>query len=122
MQLLGSMGPRNFPMRGDLLSKPYAYRYLPAISQDTWVQVGAWGRFADQGLTPFWILLHRDDKGPGGFQDALRRLMASELSLRIRRDEGHAWVPLDVPEDANGPELIRLLTQRVEDVLAILKP
>jgi hypothetical protein len=45
-QFLGSTRHRSLPMQGDLRSKPYTYRYLPPISQDTWVQVGVWGRFA----------------------------------------------------------------------------
>ena len=121
-QLLGSTRPRDFPMQGDLGSKPYVYRYLPSISPSTWVQVGVWGRFADEGLTPFWLMLHRDDKGSGGFQAALHRLMASDLSRKIRRDEGHAWVPLEVPGDLNGPELVDALAKRVGTVLQILKP
>ena len=96
-QVLGSTRHRSLPMQGDLRSKPYTYRHLPPISQDTWVQVGVWGRFADEGLTPFWLMLHTDDKGSGGFRAALQRLMASELSRRIRRDEGHAWVPWKCP-------------------------
>jgi hypothetical protein len=121
-QFLGSTRHRSLPMQGDLRSKPYTYRYLPPISQDTWVQVGVWGRFADEGLTPFWLMLHRDDKGSGGFRAALQRLMASELSREIRRDEGHAWVPLEVPGDLNGPEVVDALAKRVDIVLQILRP
>ncbi|MBE1457160.1 hypothetical protein H4W79_001374 [Nocardiopsis terrae] len=121
-RFLGSLRPRSLPMQGDLVSKPWTYRYLPEISQETWVQVGVWGRFADEGLTPFWLMLHKDDRGSGGFQAALQRLMASELSRRVRRDDGHAWVPLEVPGDASGPELVDALETKVGAVLRILKP
>lgn len=92
------------------------------ISQETWVQVGVWGRLADEGLTPFWLMLHKDDKGSGGFQAALQRLMASELSRKVRRDDGDAWVPLEVPGDASEPELVDALETKVGAVLGILKP
>ncbi|MFI6578073.1 hypothetical protein ACIBFB_19970 [Nocardiopsis sp. NPDC050513] len=122
-RFLGSLSPRDLPMQGNLGAKPWMrYRYLPMISQETWVQVGAWGRFADEGLTPFWLMLHKDDKGSGGFQAALQRLMASELSRKVRRDDGHAWVPLEVPGDAGEPELVEVLATKVSTVLGILKP
>ncbi|WP_190394427.1 PD-(D/E)XK nuclease family protein [Nocardiopsis quinghaiensis] len=120
-RFLGSLGPRDLPMQGNLVSKPWTYRYLPEISQETWVQVGVWGRFADEGLTPFWLMLHKDDKGSGGFQTALQRLLASELSRKVRRDDGHAWVPLEVPSDASGPELVDALETKVGAVLGILR-
>ena len=121
-RFLGSLSRRNLPMQGNLESKPYTYRYLPEISRTTWVQVGVWGTFADEGLTPFWLMLHKDDERSGGFQAALQRLMASELSRKVRRDDGHAWVPLEVPGDANGPELADALETRVGAVLGMLKP
>ena len=55
-------------MQGDLRSKPYAYRYLPPISPGHLGAGWGLGRFADEGLTPFWLMLHRDDKGSGGFR------------------------------------------------------
>lgn len=121
-QLLGSLTPRDLPMRGDLKAKPYTYRYLPSISQDTWVQVGVWTRFANEGLTPFWVMLHRDDKGTGGFDAALQRLMSSRLAGQVRRDDRHAWIPLHPPPDATGPELVEALSAQVESVLEILRP
>ncbi|MBB5999918.1 hypothetical protein [Streptomonospora salina] len=121
-RFLGSLRPSDLPMQGDAVSKPWAYRYLPMISQDTWVQVGVWRKFADEGLTPFWLMLHKDDKGSGGFQAALQRLMTSELSRKVRRDDRHAWVPLEVPGDAGGPELVGALETNVGAVLEILKP
>ncbi|WP_141921489.1 hypothetical protein [Haloactinospora alba] len=122
-QLLGSWSPRSLPRQGKLVpTEPWVYRYLPMISPDTWVQVGVWGRFADEGLTPFWLMLHKDDRGSGGFQAALQRLMASELSRKVRRDDGHAWVPLEVSGDASGPELLDALRTTVGAVLRILKP
>lgn len=121
-RFLGSLGPRDLPMQGNLESKPYTYRYLPEISRTTWVQVGVWGWLADEGLTPFWLMLHRDDEGSGGFPAALQRLMASPLSRKVRRDDTHAWVPLEVPGDASGPELADALEAEVSAVLRILKP
>ncbi|MFD0853513.1 hypothetical protein ACFQ07_14845, partial [Actinomadura adrarensis] len=121
-QFLGSTPAGSLPMQGNLVSSPWTYRYLPSISQDTWVQVGVWAKFADEGLTPFWLMLHKDDKGTGGFQAALQRLMTSRLSRYVRRDDGYAWVPLNVPADANGPELVEALAKQVGTVLEILKP
>ena len=121
-RFLGSLGPSNLPMRGRLESTQYCYRYLPEISRTTWVPVGVWGRLADEGHTPFWLMLHTDDEGSGGFQAALQRLLASERSRKVRRDFGHAWVPLEVPGDASGPELADALEAEVGAVLRILKP
>ncbi|WP_460755000.1 hypothetical protein [Nocardiopsis oceani] len=122
-RFLGSLGRRDLPVQGNLgPEKPYRYRYLPEISRTTWVQVGVWGWLADEGLTPFWLMLHKDDEGSGGFQAALQRLMASALSRKVRRDGHHAWVPLEVPGDANGPQLADALEAEVSAVLRILKP
>lgn len=121
-QFLGSTPARSLPMQGDLKSKPWTYRYLPMLSQNTWAQVGAWGRFADEGLTPFWLVLLKDDRGTGGFQASLQRLMASKFARTIRRDDGHAWVPLHVAGDASGPEVVDALAKQVDAVLDILKP
>jgi hypothetical protein len=116
------LGSSTFPMQGDLVSKPWAYRYLPSISPNTWVQVGVWGQFADEGQTPFWLMLHKDDRGSGGFASAKERIMASEFSRRVRRDDGHVWVPLDAPANATGPELVDALATQLDAVLATLRP
>ena len=121
-QFLGSDGAFRLPMQGNLVNKPWTYRYLPPIDRETWVQVGVWATFADEGLTPFWLMLHKDDQHTGGFRAALQRLMASDLSRRVRRDDGHAWVPLDVPADAAGPELVDSLATRIGGVLDVLRP
>lgn len=120
-QLLGSVPPGSLPMQGDLTSTPFAYRYLPPIAKKTWVQVGVWDNLADEGGTPFWLKLHKDDERTGNFQAALNRLMASTRARQVRRDQGHAWVPLHVPSDAAGPDLLDALAGEVEDVLAALK-
>jgi len=109
-------------MQGDLVTKPYAYRYLPSISPKTWIQVGVWGQLADEGQTPFWVRLLKDDSRTGGFAAALQRVMASEFSRRVRRDDGDAWIPLDAPARATGPELVEALAAQVDHVLEILKP
>ncbi len=65
-------------------------------------------------VTPIWMRFHKDT---GDFQNIRQRIKAS--SLRSLRSGGHIWIPLDVPLDVSGEQMVQALVEQAEEVVRV---
>ena len=72
--------------------------------------VGLASRFADQGATPLWL---ESAKLTPHFADIRARIMTSTFADDVLTDDGHLWLPLALPGDLAGPELVDHLVAEV---------
>lgn len=92
-------------------------RYFPGGYADSACSIGIASRFADSGSTPLWLRYH---KVTPGFREIRDRLMSSDYATLVRSDESHLWLPLDIPADRPGPELVEHLVEQVNAIRAVV--
>jgi hypothetical protein len=67
-----------------------------------------------QWVTPVWMRFHKDT---GNFRVIRQRIEAS--SLRWLESSGHIWIPLDVPLEVSGEEMVQALVEQAEEVMRV---
>jgi hypothetical protein len=85
-------------------------RYFRGGYGNSEISVGIANRFAGMGGPPFWL---RYNKYTPDFSAVRVRIMASDYADLARQDDGHLWLPLDVPGDLAGPEVVERLLDRI---------
>jgi hypothetical protein len=90
-------------------------RYVCPCSDDatSCYSIGVRESFAEW-VTPVWMRFHKDT---GDFSDIRRRIESSDL--RRLTSSGHIWIPLDVPRDVSGEEMVEKLVEQAEDVIRV---
>ena len=117
---------RIYPMRLESLEqvsperKPgeYHLRYVCSFVDDAapCYSIGIRDSFAEW-VTPIWLRFHRDT---GNFRLVRQRIESSDL--RSLKSGGHIWIPLDVPLDVSGEQMIQSLVEQAEEVLRMAYP
>lgn len=92
----------------------YRRRYVCQRSGDRapCYSIGVRDSFAEY-LTPVWMRFHKDT---AGFSQLRQRIKAS--NLRSLESGGHLWLPLDLPINASGDQMVQALIDQVQGVLA----
>jgi hypothetical protein len=67
----------------------------------------------DDSLTPVWLRFHKDTVL---FADIRNRLESSAFASKLVRSAGHIWLPLDVPTDTDGEQMVNQLVAQVQAV------
>jgi hypothetical protein len=78
--------------------------------------IGIAEEFADAGLSPIWLRIH---KATDGFTMIRDRIVASPFRDAARVDHGHLWLPLTIDPDLPGPDLVASLSAQVEAIRAV---
>jgi hypothetical protein len=78
--------------------------------------IGIAEEFADAGLSPIWLRIH---KATDCFTMIRDRLVASPFRDAARVDHGHLWLPLTIDPDLPGPDLVASLSAQVEAIRTV---
>lgn len=101
------------PLEGvssDSAPSGHRYRYVCPVGKSCF-SIGVRDSFAGW-LTPIWMRFHRDTVS---FKEIRQRVEASVLpSLE---SGGHIWIPLDLPYNAPGEQMVDALIEQAEKVL-----
>ena len=96
-------------------SEPVQYylRYVCPCIDDTasCYSIGSRDSFA-KWVTPIWMRFHKDT---GNFRLIRQRIQSTYL--RSLESSGHIWIPLDVPRDVSGQQMVQALVEQAEDVV-----
>ncbi|WP_245421419.1 hypothetical protein [Rhizobium sp. L9] len=111
---LARQGPV-LPMGKD--SDDYQRRYvcLPLGTEQPCFSVGVRDPFVGY-TTPIWLRFHR--RTPK-FSVIRERLVACGLSQRLTECDGHVWIHLDVPLNADGESLVGSLVEQAQRVIEV---
>lgn len=93
----------------------YRRRYVCPCTNKTasCYSIGVRDSFAEW-VTPIWMRFHKDTDD---FSRIRQRIESSiERSLR---SSGHVWIPLDVPRDISGEQMVDALCEQIEKVLHV---
>jgi hypothetical protein len=96
----------------------YRRRYVCRFVGDaeSCFSIGVRDSFAEW-VTPVWMRFRSDT---GNFGRIRQRIEAS--SLKCLESGGHIWIPLDVPLDVSGKQMIQALVEQAEEVLRVTYP
>jgi hypothetical protein len=100
----------------------YRLRYVGPSSNNvaSFYSIGVRDYSFAKWVTPIWMRFH---KATGDFQDIRQRIKASEASsLRWLESGGHIWIPLDVPLDVSGEQMVQRLVEQAEEVVRVAYP
>lgn len=109
-------GERLLPAR-DLGSFWGRWVYTRSPAKESYIGVGLVPQFADGGLGPLWVLVHKE---ADGFHQMRARLMNSHIGREARHDHGSVWVPLTLPPGTGGVELIEAVIAQVREIIAVI--
>lgn len=65
-------------------------------------------------LTPVWMRFHKDT---GNFSQIRRRIQAS--SVRCVESSGHIWIPLDVPLQVSGEQMVDTISMKISEIMSV---
>jgi hypothetical protein len=93
----------------------YHRRYVCPCVDDaaSCYSIGVRDSFA-QWVTPIWMRFHKDT---GNFQLTRQRIELSDLEKLP--SGGHIWIPLHVPRDASGDQMVKALIEQAEEVIRV---
>ena len=98
-------------------SEPRVYRRRYVCSSDgdgaICFSIGVRDSFAEW-VTPIWMRFHRVT---GNFGVIRQRIEASDL--RCLESGGHIWIPLDIPLQVSGEQMIQTLIGQAEQVMRV---
>jgi len=114
---------RIYPMRLETLEQispehepgQYHMRYVcsSADSPAPCYSIGVRDSFK-KWVTPIWMRFHRDTDN---FKLIRQRIESSDL--RSLPSGGHIWIPLDVPRDVSGEQMIEALVEQAGEVVRV---
>src|SRR5262245_47406437 len=109
-----------FSKQGELLStqgKGYQRRYVcrAAGPKGPCFSLGVRDPFKKR-MTPFWLRFHHDTPL---FAVIRGRLAAPTVSERWVERGGHVWIPLDVPLNADGEQIINALVTQTAEIAGL---
>lgn len=91
----------------------YCRRYVCAGNAASCFSIGVRDSFAEW-VTPVWMRFHKDTSN---FELTRQRIELSNVkSLQSR---GHVWIPLDVPPNVTGEQMIEALVEQTEEVIRV---
>ena len=96
----------------------YRRRYICRLVDDleSCFSIGVRDSF-EEWLTPIWMRFHQDTDNFGRMR---HRREAS--SLRSLESSGHIWIPLEVPLEVSGEQMIQALFEQAEEVVRVACP
>jgi hypothetical protein len=106
---------KNLPIQHEAGYDPM--RYVPGKYLRSYCSVGLASRFADQGLSPLWLRYHQQTDG---FRAIRARIMTSKFRDEARDDDGHIWLPLHIPPNFAGPDVVDQVVEQVAAVEAVV--
>ncbi|MBX5157611.1 hypothetical protein HJB89_10790 [Rhizobium sp. NZLR8] len=106
---------RVLPMGKDRDDYQRRYVCLPLGTEQPCFSVGVRDPFAGY-TTPIWLRFHRHTPK---FSVIRERLVASGLSQRLTECDGHVWIHLDVPLNADGESLVDSLVEQAQRVIEV---
>ncbi len=104
------------PLEGvsaDSAPSGHRYRYVCPIGKSCF-SIGVRDSFAGW-VTPVWMRFHRNT---GNFKQIRQRVEASVPSSI--ESGGHIWIPLDVPFNVSGEEMIQSLVDQAEKIVEVI--
>jgi hypothetical protein len=107
----------NLPLKDERGAQPYRMRYVPGpeSAEKSYYSIGTKDPFQHH-RTPIWLRFH---KVTGQYTEIVRRLERSELRDDIVSSQGHTWLPLEVPLNADRNGMVAALLKQVERILEI---
>jgi len=115
-----------YPMGSELLEvtshehedRSFRRRYVCRFVDDTesCFSIGVRDSFA-QWVTPVWMRFRHDT---GHFGHIRQRIEAS--SLENLDSGGHIWIPMHIPFNASGEQMIQALVEQAEEVMRVAYP
>jgi len=96
----------------DSESRHHRFRYVCPIEKSCF-SIGVRDSFAGW-VTPVWMRFHRNT---GNFKQIRQRVEASVPSSI--ESGGHIWIPLDVPFNVSGEQMIQALVEQAEEVVRV---
>ena len=94
----------------DSESSGHRFRYVCPLAKSCF-SIGVRDPFAGW-VTPVWMRFH---KKTGNFQHIGQRIEASGLAAL--QSSGHIWIPLEVPLDAPGEQIIQALVDEAREIV-----
>jgi hypothetical protein len=93
----------------------YRMRYVGPVASNpaSYYSIGVRDSFAEY-VTPFWMRFH---KATGDFRSISHRIETS--SLQWLESGGHIWIPLEVPLDVSGEQMVQALVAQAEKVVRV---
>ena len=114
---------RLYPMFGEPLEPvspegepgEYRLRYVCPCADNaaSCYSIGVRDSFAEW-LTPIWMRFHKDT---GDFSRVRQRIESS--NVKSLQSGGHVWIPLKVPRDVLGEDMVEALCEQAEEILRV---
>lgn len=112
-QFSGSNG-HGLPMvKGDGFYGPYRYFHSGYPARNSAASFGLAKGFSDRAETALWLRFHKRTPSFAKIRD---RIMSSPFGEHARNDQGHLWLPIEVPPDAAGPALVAHLVAQIKRI------
>ena len=106
-ETLNGASPESLPIE-------YRRRYVCPCKYDggSCFSIGVRHSF-EEWLTPIWMRFH----GKTGYFERICRRLDKDSTVKSLRSDGHLWIPLDVPLNVSGEEMIQAIVDQAEKVL-----
>ena len=101
----------------DLEEQVYRRRYVrcPGGDNDSYFSIGVRDPFAGW-TTPIWMRFHRDtDKF-----SHIRQRIEKDSSLDWLESGGHIWIPMEVPFEVSGDQMIDIIVEQAKRALRVV--
>lgn len=95
-------------------------RYVESNLPGLFGALGIHQVLSDDERFPLWLRFHRDTgKEDGGIATIRARFTNSKYANRMRTDDGHVWIPMDVDEQLDDLGLVSSLIDECRELLKI---
>lgn len=110
-------GDRVLPMGGSSEDGEYRRRYICRALGDEHPCFSVGVRQPFMGYqTPIWLRFHSQT---AKFARIAERLQRSPLAAQLVDSGGHLWMPLQVPLNVDGEEVLDVLAAKIRDIVAV---
>ena len=90
----------------------HRFRYVCPLN-DSCLSIGVRDPFKGSA-TPIWMRFHG---GTGNFVRIHQRIKAARVKFYFTG--GHVWIPLEVPFDVSGEQIIKALSEKAKEVMRV---